>query len=392
MTTNILVDESGREPIRSQNEYFILRRSNISYRIIAESKIQYNGEGYLILTSNRLVLFNTRQRNHYNTIEIPLSKIYQEEYKQPLFGKNYLAARCRPVFASPFGAFSFTIWFRDKNVGTLIGAFYTLIDSLRNNNGRSHDLNVMNSLQENNFNELFAIDQEDNSFIYQIQPPPANIPKENYKSVINNNKFGQLNEEQNKREIDLYMSSFISRNINNNSIINNHNSIINNNNFRNNFNGNNSYINWNNNNNNSMNINNQYMMNNNNNNNNNMNINNQYVMNNNNNNYPRQNNLPFNQNNSFQNNVNMNQNNFNNINNINNPNYDNNSNFKSLKTINDDDIKENANNFIKINPNEINNVNNNNNNNLKNQQNLSLLQRINSDDLIPDSNVVNPYH
>ena len=168
MTTNVLLNETGTEPIRSEDEFFILKREDISYRLVNESKSQYNGEGYLILTSHRLVLFPRRQNTHFKAIEIPLRQIYQEEFKQPLFGKNYLTGKCNPVFASPLGAFTFTIWLKGNRMGTLIGAFYTLIDSLRNNQLRDHDENVTRCLRENNFNELFAIDPEDNSFIFSV--------------------------------------------------------------------------------------------------------------------------------------------------------------------------------------------------------------------------------
>ena len=184
MTTNILLNETGTEPIRTEEEFFILKRNDISYRILSESKTQYTGEGYIILTSNRLVIFPTRQNTHFRAIEIPLNKIYDEQFKQPLFGKNYLTGKCSPIFASAFGAFTFTIWLKGNRMGTLIGAFYTLLDSLRNNQGRNHDENVIKALKENSINELFAIDPEDNSFIYQIQPPSANIPNQNYQSEI----------------------------------------------------------------------------------------------------------------------------------------------------------------------------------------------------------------
>ena len=239
MTNNVLLNETGTEPIRLEDEYFILKRNDISYRILLESKTQYTGEGYLILTSKRLVIFPKKQNTSFRAIEIPLNQIYQEEFKQPLFGKNYLTGKCTPIFASPFGAFTFTIWLKGNRMGTLIGAFYTLLDSLRNNQGKNHDQNVIKSLKENNFNELFAIDPEDNSFIYQIQPPSANIPKQNYQSVIinrqpninnfnnfdrrinnniiGNNNISQLNDEQMKRNNDIYMSQFIYRNPNDNN-------------------------------------------------------------------------------------------------------------------------------------------------------------------------------
>ena len=471
MTTNILLNETGTEPIRTEEEFFILKRNDISYRILSESKTQYTGEGYIILTSNRLVIFPTRQNTHFRAIEIPLNKIYDEQFKQPLFGKNYLTGKCSPIFASAFGAFTFTIWLKGNRMGTLIGAFYTLLDSLRNNQGRNHDENVIKALKENSINELFAIDPEDNSFIYQIQPPSANIPKQNYQSEIinrprglnnfnsgnnniniNNNSQIQLNEEQVKRNNDLYMSTFIYRNPNNNQnkfvykdpgfvYKNPNNNNINN--IRNNNNDDDDLVSpYNpkeNNNTNIINNNINYNFNNNINNNYNYNIRNNIELRNpyiprnieerlqNPNQNQIQNNIPINMNQKFnnsyipQNRMYINQNNQynNNINNkqnykINNPysqimnNPINNKAEKMNNNMQNKNInkrpfvggyqnlrEENDNEYIINNEhysiNSSFNLVDDSNINLENNQDNNLLQRLNSDDLIPDSNVSNPY-
>ena len=225
MSTNVLLNEQGTEPLRYDDEFFILKRNDITYRI--ESRIQYEGEGYLILTSNRLVIIPTKQNANFRAIEIPLNQIYAEEFKQPLFGKNFIKGSCRPFFQSQFGNFNFIIWLKGNRVGTLVGAFFTLIDSLRNNQGRNHNFNIIKCLKENNFNAIFAIDPDDQSFLYQIQPPSANAPKQNFQSMIinrpinrpinynnvrqNNNNYGnfsKLNEEEIKGNNNVYMSHF----------------------------------------------------------------------------------------------------------------------------------------------------------------------------------------
>ena len=186
MSTNIVLNEQGNEPLRLEDEFFILRRNDITYRITLDSNYQYEGEGYIILTSNRLVIFPKFANTNYRAIERPLNQIYSEEFKQPIFGKNYITGKCRPYFQSQFGNFTFTIWVKGNRVGTLIGTFFTLIDSLRNNQGRSHNFNIIKNLRENNFNAIFAFDPEDVSFIYQVQPPAAIIPRQNFQSVIIN--------------------------------------------------------------------------------------------------------------------------------------------------------------------------------------------------------------
>ena len=186
MSVNVLLNEQGTEPLRSENEYFILRRNDISFSIDFESKNQYQGEGYLILTSNRLVLFPLKQNTNFRAIEIPLNQIYSEEFKQPLFGKSHIKGMYRPLFQNQFGNYNFTIWFKSNRVGTLVGAFFTLIDSFRSNQGRNHNFNIIKCLRENNFNAIFAIDPGDESKLYHNQPSAANIPKQNYQSVIIN--------------------------------------------------------------------------------------------------------------------------------------------------------------------------------------------------------------
>ena len=237
MSINILLNEQGNEPLRFENEYFILKRQDISYLISSESGDKYEGEGYIIITSNRLIIFPKKQNTNFRAIEIPLNQIYSEEFKQPLFGKNYLKGKCRPFFQNQFGNFSFTIWVKGNRAGTLVGVFFTLIDSLRNNQGRNHNLDVIKNLRENNFNAIFAIDTDDESYIYQIQPPSVNIPRQNFQSAIinrpnlnnlnnfnningyniyannnynNNNNFSRLNEEEINNEINnkINMSNF----------------------------------------------------------------------------------------------------------------------------------------------------------------------------------------
>ena len=244
MSTNIVLNEQGNEPLRLEDEFFILKRNDITYRITLESNYQYEGEGYIILTSNRLVIFPKNMNNNYRAIEIPLNQIYSEEFKQPIFGKNYLTGKCRPYFQSQFGNFTFTIWLKGNKLGTFIGTFFTLIDSLRNNQGRSHNYNVIKNLRDNNFNAIFAIDPEDVSYIYPSQPPAAIIPRQNFQSVIvnrpNNNfnninniqkqnqninqnnypqKFSRLNEEEiNNNNNNIYMSQFVYKRPNDNFV------------------------------------------------------------------------------------------------------------------------------------------------------------------------------
>ena len=184
MSINCVLNENGLEPLRFRGEYFILKRYDISYKIILQSKKYYEGQGYMILTSNRLIIIPINQKAQFRSIEIPLKEIYNEQFKQPLFGKHYLTAKCNPIIGSPFGLFTFIIWFKIKKNSSLIGMLYALIDSLRNNQNVKHDDRIMNLLKENNFNEIFPINSEEISNFYKIQPEIAERPKQIYQSEI----------------------------------------------------------------------------------------------------------------------------------------------------------------------------------------------------------------
>ena len=227
MSINPLLNEQGTEPLRSDNEYFILRRRDISYKLTSDINGQHEGEGNIFLTSKRLVLIPTKHSSSFKAVEFPLNLFYDESFKQPFFGKNYLIAKSYPIFASPLGNLTIQIWFRNSHSGTFINALFTLLDSLRNNDNKNHDEKILTALKNNNITEYFAIDPDDPSDVYQIQPESVNIPKQNYQSVVvnrppamgisNNINSEVQNEQQLKYKNDLYMSQFIYKNPNPNN-------------------------------------------------------------------------------------------------------------------------------------------------------------------------------
>ena len=165
----------------------------------------------MILTSNRLVIIPINKKTQFRSIEIPLKEIYKEQFKQPLFGKHYLTAKCNPIIGSPFGSFTFTIWFKIKKNSSLIGMIYALIDSLRNNQGIKHDDRIINLLKENNFNEIFPINSEEISNFYKFQPEIADRSKKIYQS--------EIIIKQNQPLVNNLQNNSINNNLNNNRII-----------------------------------------------------------------------------------------------------------------------------------------------------------------------------
>ena len=210
MSVNIIIDPKTNEPIRYDNEYFISKSPKITFEITTETQGKFSGEGYLYITSYRLILTCSKMSNvNIKGFQIPLINIKDEQFKQPFFGKNYLLCKFNLIQGNNFGNSTLIIWF-DSPLGTIINILFTLLDSYRSNNNRKLGDDILNGLKENSFFQIFPIDNNDPSILYDFQPD--SIPYQNQiaqsEIVINRNLI-------NRPRID---QSMIQRN---NMIINN---------------------------------------------------------------------------------------------------------------------------------------------------------------------------
>lgn len=185
MTLNPLLNSPSHEPLRMEGEYFIIRRDDCEFEFVTEHSGKYKAKGFVILSSVRLIAVSSDHNNiNFKAFEMPLSNIYGEAYNQPFFGRNYLSGTCQSLFASPLGKVTFRIWFTSNDCGTIVPALYNLLDSLRHNQNRNHDKNILNGLKNGDFNSIFAIDPKDPSFIYTVQPEAIPLPKSISQSLI----------------------------------------------------------------------------------------------------------------------------------------------------------------------------------------------------------------
>lgn len=91
MALNPPLNGSG-EPLRIQNEHFILERKGIEFEVKIEGMGKLKGKGRSILTSNRIVLLNDRggSDNVLKAFDLPLALMFKESFEQPIFGANYI--------------------------------------------------------------------------------------------------------------------------------------------------------------------------------------------------------------------------------------------------------------------------------------------------------------
>jgi hypothetical protein len=124
----------------------------------------------MILTTCRVVVINTKENSPFKSFDLPLGLMKNEDFKQPIFGANYICGVCKPLFNLLPGDIKFKIWFMEGGCGTFVPTFLNMISSLRKNNNRGHDPKFINTITSGTFAKTAYVDQNDPSVIFLEQP------------------------------------------------------------------------------------------------------------------------------------------------------------------------------------------------------------------------------
>ena len=142
----------------------------------------------MILTTTRIVCMNKDTSSKFRAFDIPISLTTNEGFKQPIFGANYLCGDCAPLMNILPGNIHFKIWFMEGGCGTFVPAYLKMVASMRRNQNKRVDQQVINAIQSGTYKSMAYIDPNDPSVIYLEQPE---IQSGNY------NPFGGNGQQQN---------------------------------------------------------------------------------------------------------------------------------------------------------------------------------------------------
>ena len=232
MSLNPLISTITHEPIRFENEFFIIKRNNVEYEITPENMNPFTGKGLFILTSMRfLIVPNDNSNITIHSFEFSLTNISEEAYNQPFIGQSYLSGICFPIFGSSLGKVSFNIWFGSESCSTIIPILFNVVDSIRVNKNKEIEDRMVQLMKNKTMCSIFPIDPEDPSVFYTNQPEEViPIQKQMYQSVMMNNNIrpnmmiSQVNNQNvnNNKGNNNYMNNTMFINpYRNNNIINN---------------------------------------------------------------------------------------------------------------------------------------------------------------------------
>ncbi len=123
-----------------------------------------------MLTTCRIVAILKDTSGPFKSFDVPLGLLKSEEFKQPIFGSNYITGICKPLFNILPGDTKFKIWFTEGGCGTFVPSFLNMVSSLRRNGNRGHDQKMMNNIATGNFAKTAYVDPNDPSVIFLEQP------------------------------------------------------------------------------------------------------------------------------------------------------------------------------------------------------------------------------
>ena len=106
----------------------------------------------------------------FKSFDIPLAFLKSEEFRQPIFGSNYIKGVCKPLFNLLPGDIKFKLWFTEGGCGTFAPSFLNMVNSLRKTHNQGLDEKLLNIIACGQYAKTAYIDPNDPSVIFLEQP------------------------------------------------------------------------------------------------------------------------------------------------------------------------------------------------------------------------------
>lgn len=104
---------------------------------------------------------------------MPHGYIIKQQFKQPIFGFNYIKASYKSFINGVNGPIIFKIYFTSGTTGTFMPTLYNLINNIQKNGNSGPDSNYMSLLTTGKFCQYVKIDPCDHS-INLVKPEIVN--------------------------------------------------------------------------------------------------------------------------------------------------------------------------------------------------------------------------
>lgn len=181
MALNPPIDQNTGVPLAITGEHFIMMRSGISFRVDIDDLGELSGKGVIFLTTLRIVFVNTspsRPREldgrSFNSFDIPLAYLSNENFNQPILGANNLTAMVAPITELGLtGMSTFKISFNEGGCGTFLPIFIALVQNIRQITATRTYNDFVQTVESGSFRSQAYVDPSDPTVIYVTQPTEA---------------------------------------------------------------------------------------------------------------------------------------------------------------------------------------------------------------------------
>lgn len=182
-------------PFRLENECIMLKRKGMHIEIKSDkmsSKISTKGIVYL--TSARLIFVAKKFKSEkFKSIDMPLANLRKKDFKQPIFGSNYLKFQCLPLYNLLPGTCNIKLWFTEGGCEKFLHIF-SHVDKQIGEEIKSGRMNNNLNLNFNSgkFGQEFGYQDPSDPTVILTQQPPVFNPSMNNDQFLGNNFFKVL--------------------------------------------------------------------------------------------------------------------------------------------------------------------------------------------------------
>lgn len=179
-------------PFRLENENILLKRKGMHIEIKSDKlKSKISTKGKVFLTTARMIFVSKEyKKEKFKSIDMPLANLRKKDFKQPIFGSNYLKFDCLPLYNLLPGRCHIKLWFTEGGCDKFLKIF-SYVDKQIGEEIKSGRMSnrLGTSYNSGQFSQQFGYQDPSDPTVIITQQPQVFNPNMNSNEFLGNNFF-----------------------------------------------------------------------------------------------------------------------------------------------------------------------------------------------------------
>lgn len=179
-------------PFRLENENILLKRKGMHIEIKSDKlKSKISTKGKVFLTTARMIFVSSKfKSDKFKSIDMPLANLRKKDFKQPIFGSNYLKFDCLPLYNLLPGRCHIKLWFTEGGCDKFLKIFSYVDKQIGEEikSGRMSN-NLGTNYNTGQFSQQFGYQDPSDPTVIITQQPQVFNPNMNSDQFLGNNFF-----------------------------------------------------------------------------------------------------------------------------------------------------------------------------------------------------------